>query len=194
MRTAPPLLTERLLLRSLTFEDAEDIQCLAGEYDVAATLCYMPHPYEDGMAEEWIRSCSKKFEKDKALNFAITLKTEQNFIGAIEIRLDPEIENGELGFWIGKPYWGCGYCTEAAKAVVAYGFQVLKLDRICAYHFENNLASGRVLQKIGMHYEGRLEKFVQKRNRCEDSIGYGMLKTDYDSQDPIAFNKQSVPI
>ena len=87
MRTAPPLLTERLLLRSLTFEDVQDIQRLAGEYDVAATLCYMPHPYEDGMAEEWIRSCSEKFEEDKALNFAITQKTDQSFIGAIEITI-----------------------------------------------------------------------------------------------------------
>ena len=181
MRTAPPLLTERLILRSLTLEDVSAIQRLAGEYDVAATLCNMPHPYEDGMAEEWIRSCSEKFEKDAALNFAITLRVDQNFIGAIEIRLDEEIENGELGFWIGKPYWGCGYCTEAAKVVVAYGFEVLKLDRICAYHFENNLASGRVLQKIGMHYEGCLEKFVQKRNSSEDLIGYGMLKADFNS-------------
>ena len=181
MRTAPPLLTERLLLRSLTLEDAPDIQRLVGEYDVAATLYDVPHPYEDGMAEEWIRSCSEKLEKNKALNFAITLRTDQNFIGAIEIRLDPEMESGELGFWIGKPYWGCGYCTEAAKAVVAYGFEVLKLEHICAYHFQNNLASGRVLQKTGMHYEGRLEQFVQKRNQCEDLIGYGILKEDYDS-------------
>ena len=127
MKTASPILTERLLLRSLTLEDAPDVQHLAGEYDVAATLCDMPHPYEDGMAETWIRSCSEKFEKDEALNFAIILKTDKQFIGGIEIRLDPEIENGELGFWIGKQYWGCGYCTEAAKIVVAYGFEVLKL-------------------------------------------------------------------
>ncbi len=194
MRTAPPLLTERLLLRSLTLEDAPDIQRLAGEYDVAVTLSNMPYPYEDGMAEEWIRSCSEKFEENKALNFAITLRTDRNFIGAIEIRLDPEMENGELGFWVGKPHWGCGYCTEAAKVIVAYGFEVLKLDRICAYHFQNNLASGRVLQKTGMHYEGRIQKFVQKQNQCEDLIGYGMLKADYDSLDPISSNKQSVPI
>ena len=181
MKTAPILQTERLILRSLTLEDAPDVQRLAGEYDVAATLSNMPHPYEDGMAEEWMRSCSEKFEKNEALNFAITLKTEKQFIGGIEIRLDPEIENGELGFWIGKPYWGCGYCTEAAKVVVAYGFEVLKLDRICAYYFEHNLASGRVLQKIGMHYEGCLEKYVQKWNKCEDLIGYGMLKADFDS-------------
>ena len=181
MKTAPILQTERLILRSLTLEDAQDVQHLAGERDVAATLSNMPHPYEDGMAEEWMRSCSEKFEKNEALNFAITLKTEKQFIGGIEIRLDPEIENGELGFWIGKPYWRCGYCTEAAKVVVAYGFEVLKLDRICAYHFEHNLASGRVLQKIGMHYEGCLEKYVQKWNKCEDLIGYGMLKADFDS-------------
>ena len=63
MRTAPPLLTERLILRSLTLEDAQDVQRLAGECDIASTLTNMPHPYEDGMAEEWMRTCSDKYEK-----------------------------------------------------------------------------------------------------------------------------------
>ena len=63
MSSAPPLLTERLLLRSLILEDAVDVQRLAGEYDVASTLLRIPHPYEDGMAEEWIRSCFQAHEK-----------------------------------------------------------------------------------------------------------------------------------
>ena len=57
MKTAPPLLTERLLLRSFTLEDAQDVQRLAGDSDVASTLTNMPHPYEDGMDEEWMRTC-----------------------------------------------------------------------------------------------------------------------------------------
>ena len=76
MRSAPPLLTERLLLRSLTLEDAADVQRRVGEFDVASTT-NMPHPYEDGMAEKWIRSCYEKFEKDEALNFAITLRIDK---------------------------------------------------------------------------------------------------------------------
>ena len=182
MRSAPPLLTERLLLRSFILEDATDVQRLAGDRDIAATLTNMPHPYEDGMAEKWIRSCYGKFEKDEALNFAITLKTDKNLIGGIALRLDPKNENGEIGYWIGKPYWNCGYCTEAAKAVVAYSFKVLKLNRVHAKHFKRNTASGRVLEKIGMRYEGCFRQHVKKWDNFEDLMGYGMLKTDFDAE------------
>lgn len=186
MKTAPPLLTERLLLRSLILEDAVDVQRLAGEYDVASTLTNMPHPYEDGMAEEWIRSCYDRFEKDEALNFAITLRTDKKLIGGIALRLDPKNENGELGYWIGKSYWNHGYATEAAKAVVAYSFEVLKLNRVHAKHFKRNPASGRVLEKIGMQYEGCFRQHVKKWDNFEDLMGYGMLKADYDSLAPIS--------
>ena len=190
MRTAPPLLTERLILRSFTLEDAQDVQCLAGDRDIASTLPNMPHPYEDGMAEEWMHTCSDKFERDEALNFAITLKTDKNLIGGIELRLDPENEKGELGYWIGKPYWNCGYATEAARAVVAYSFEVLKLNRIHAKRFKRNPASGRVLEKIGMCYEGCLRQHVKKWGNFEDIMEYGMLKADYDSLTPISSNEQ----
>ena len=186
MRSAPTLLTERLLLRSLTLKDAEDVQRLAGDRDVAATLSNMPHPYEDGMAEKWIHSCYTKFKKDEALNFAITLRTDKNLIGGIALRLDQENENGELGYWIGKPYWNCGYCTEAAKAVVAYSFEVLKMNRIHAKYFKRNPASGRVLEKIGMQYEGCFRQHIKKWDTFEDLMGYGMLKTDYDALAPIS--------
>ncbi|MDD9974338.1 MAG: GNAT family N-acetyltransferase [Candidatus Poribacteria bacterium] len=186
MRSAPPLLTERLLLRSLTLEDAADVQRLAGDRDVAATLSNMPHPYEDGMAEEWMRACSDKFEKDEALNFAITLKIDKNLIGGMELRLDQKNENAELGYWIGKPYWNCGYATEAAGAVVAYGFEVLKLNRIHAKHFKRNPASGRVLEKIGMRYEGCFRQHIKKWDNFEDLMGYGMLKADFNSLAPIS--------
>ena len=193
MRTAPPLLTERLLLRSLTFEDAQDVQRLAGERDVAATVIRIPHPYEDGMAEEWIRSCHDTFEKEEGLHFGITLRTDSNFIGVIGLELDQTSENSELGYWIGKPYWNCGYATEAARAVVAYGFEVLKLNRIHAYCFKRNAASGRVLEKIGMQYEGCLRQDIKKWDNFEDIIAYGMLKADYDSLTPISSQPSKFP-
>ena len=182
MRTAPPLLTERLLLRSFTLEDAADVQRLAGDRDIASTLPNMPHPYEDGMAEKWMSACSEKFEKNEALNFAITLRIDKNFIGGIALSLDQKNERGEIGYWIGKPYWNRGYATEAARAVVAYSFEVLKLNRIYAYHFTRNPASGRVLEKIGMRHEGYRRQHTKKWGNFEDSIGYGMLKSDFDTK------------
>ena len=181
MRTAPPLLTERLLLRSFTLQDASDVQRLAGDRDVASTLTNMPHPYEDGMAEAWMHDSSEKFENDEALNFAITRRTDKHLIGGIGLRLDQKHENAELGYWIGKPYWNYGYATEAAKAVVAYSFEVLKLNRIHARRFKRNPASGRVLEKIGMQYEGCLRQHIKKSDNFEDLMTYGILKADYDS-------------
>ncbi|MDE0556216.1 MAG: GNAT family N-acetyltransferase, partial [Candidatus Poribacteria bacterium] len=70
-----------MLLRSLTLEDAPDVQHLAGDRDVASTVLRIPHPYEDGMAEEWIRSCSEDYQNEEAINFAIIRNTEQNLIG-----------------------------------------------------------------------------------------------------------------
>lgn len=183
--SAPPLLTKRLLLRSYTLEDAPDVQRLAGERDIATMLPNMPHPYEDGMAEKWIRSCYGKFEKDEALNFAITSRTDKNLIGGIGLKLDRENENGALGYWIAKPYWNCGYATEAAQAVVAYSFEVLKLNRVHAYHFKRNPASGRVLKKIGMRYEGCLRQQKKRWDNFEDLMVYGILKVDFDSLIPV---------
>ena len=102
------------------------------------------------------------------------------------LELEPENERAELGYWIGKPYWNRGYATEAAKAVVAYSFEVLKLNRIYAYHFTRNPASGRVLEKIGMRYEGYRRQHTKRWENFEDSMGYGMLKADYDSLAPIS--------
>ena len=181
MKTAPTLQTERLILRSLTLEDAADVQRLAGDRDVASTVLRIPHPYEDGMAEEWIRSCFEAYQNEEAINFAITRKTERNLIGAIGLELEQEHERAELGYWIGKSYWNQGYATEAAEAVVAYSFKVLKLNRIYAYRLTRNPASGRVLEKIGMRAEGHRRQHTKKWGIFEDSIGYGMLKADYDS-------------
>jgi len=85
----------------------------------------------------------------------------------------------QLGFWIGKPYWNQGYCTEAARAVVKYGFEVLGLNRIFSRHFASNPASGRVLQKIGMRYEGTLREAYKKLDKYEDLVCYGLLIKEY---------------
>jgi RimJ/RimL family protein N-acetyltransferase len=178
MRTAPPLLTERLILRSLTLEDAADVQRLAGERDIASMLPNMPHPYEDGMAEEWMHFCSERYDKDEALNFAITLRTDKHFIGGIGLKLDRENERGEIGYWVGKPYWNHGYMTEAVKAVVAYSFKVLKMNRIHAKYFTRNVASKRVMEKIGMRYANFFPQDIEN-GYLEDTVEYSILKCEF---------------
>ncbi len=179
MKGTPTLHTKRLILRAFTIEDAQDVQKLAGERDIAATTSNLPHPYEDGMAEAWISTHPDRLKKGKGVVWAITRieddsYTDTSLIGAIDINVDKSEKIGELGYWIGKPYWNCGYCSEAAKAVLNYGLDVLKLKSIHAFYLAKNPASGRVMQKIGMEFEQRFPKAVEKWGVLEDIIKYNI--------------------
>jgi ribosomal-protein-alanine N-acetyltransferase len=178
MLERPELHTERLLLRPFSLADAPAVQALAGEKEIAATTLTIPHPYEDGMAEEWIGTHQEAFEKGESIIFAVARLSDGALIGAVGLEINPQNVRGELGYWIGVPYWNQGYCTEAARAVVNYGFEQLGLARIHAAHFKRNLASGRVLQKLGMTHEGNLRKHVLKWYEFEDLELYGICKED----------------
>jgi RimJ/RimL family protein N-acetyltransferase len=84
----------------------------------------------------------------------------------------------ELGYWIGVPWWGKGYATEAARAVVRYGFDELGLHKIHAHYLTRNPASGKVLERVGMRREGMLREEVRKWGRFEDVILCGILRSD----------------
>ncbi len=139
----------------------------------------IPHPYEDGMAQKWIQTHAAAFAEGRAVNFAIILQESSKLCGAIGLRIDGENNNAELGYWIGKPYWGQGYCTEAARAVVGYGFEAIGLHRIHSTHFSHNPASGRVMQKIGMCYEGCCRQHILKWGKFVDIVQYGVLRSDW---------------
>jgi ribosomal-protein-alanine N-acetyltransferase len=146
--------TERLLLRPFTIADAPRVQDLAGEPRVAESTTRIPHPYPDGVAEAWIASHPHDWRKQRALTFALELQETGELIGAISLRLFAQGPRAELGFWLGVPFWGRGYATEAARELVRYGFEELTLQGIQARHLTGNAAAGRVLEKLGMRYEG----------------------------------------
>jgi len=173
--------------------DADDLQQLAGDRAVADTTLNIPHPYEDGFAERWIGNHRDWFERGQQAVFAVILKalpaqaneprhlSAARLIGAVALLIQPEDQRAELGYWIGKPYWNQGYCTEAARAVIDFGFQQLDLNRIYAHHFVRNPASGRVLRKLGMRHEGRLLQHVRKWDAFEDLDLYAVLKEQWPS-------------
>ena len=178
--TGRPLLeTPRLLLRPFEPADAADVQRLAGERAIADTTRNIPHPYADGMAEAWIESQERGFAAGRLVNFAITLRGERTLIGSIGLTLDPELcGTAQLGYWVGVPYWNRGYCTEAACAVVDYGFSRLGLERIHAHHLVRNPASGRVLAKTGMREEGLARESPDEDGPPEDIVLYGIGRAD----------------
>lgn len=179
MSERPTLSTARLILRPFALSDAADVQRLAGDERVAATTLNVPHPYEDGMAEAWISTHQPKFDAGTLRNFAITLGDSGALVGAIGLAIDPETQIGELGYWVGVPHWGKGYCTEAARAVVGYGFSN-GLQRIHAHYMATNVASGRVMEKVGMRREGQLRQHVVKNGVRHDMVWFGMLAAEFD--------------
>lgn len=181
MRPQQTLQTERLILRQFRPTDAGQVQRLAGDEDVATTTMSVPHPYEDGMAEQWIATHQEQWSSGAGVSFAIELLDAATLIGSIGLVIRPEHQLARLGYWIGKAWWGQGYCTEAAWEVVRFAFEELSLNRVSASHFKRNPASGRVMEKIGMKYEGCSPQQVRHRGRFEDLKRYGLLKTDFEA-------------
>ncbi|MCM2465094.1 GNAT family N-acetyltransferase [Methanoculleus oceani] len=175
MEKQPILATRRLLLRAFDPGDAREVQRLCGDYAVAATTL-LPYPYPDGLAEVWIASLREGIERGDAAAFAVTLAGEGGLIGGVRLRIDTDHARGELGFWVARRCWGRGYATEAVRAVIEYGFSTLGLHRVHAHHFSRNPASGRVMEKCGMVYEGRLRHHVRKWGVYEDVDLWGIVR------------------
>jgi ribosomal-protein-alanine N-acetyltransferase len=131
------------------------------------------------MAEEWISTHRPGFEAGELANFAVVPCGKNALIGAIGIIITPQHERGALGYWIGKPHWGNGYCTEAGRAMLEYGFSELKLNRIYANHMTRNPRSGNVMQKLGMMHEGRSRQHAKKWDLFEDLELYSILRDEW---------------
>lgn len=174
--TQPQIQTPRLILRRPALSDAKVIQQLAGAREIAQWTLTMPHPYPDGAAEAWIARHEDDLQQDRAVHFAIAPLDERALVGMLSLSLSLQHDRAEMGYWIGVPYWGRGYCTEAAAAVLGYGFETLGLHRVYANHFAGNTASGRVMQKIGLKYEGTLRQHVKKWGQYLDMVSYGLTR------------------
>lgn len=172
----PAITTTRLKLRAFELTDAPSVQRLAGAREVAEMTATVPHPYPDGVAEAWISTHRTAWIAQQQLALAVTLRETNEFAGAIALVFAPEHERAELGYWLGLPYWGKGIATEAARAVVDFGFKALELNRIQAHHLARNPASGRVLMKAGLRREGMSPQAVFKNGRPEDVVFYGLTR------------------
>ncbi len=135
--------TPRLVLRTPAPADAAGISLLAGDFDVASMTGTIPHPYSEQMAAEWIEGVQAG---EEGVVFAIL--RAGRLIGCVGYRAHGD-GHAELGYWIGKPYWGMGYATEAASAMIPYAFEQGGFDYLTVGHFQDNPASARVIAKLG---------------------------------------------
>lgn len=167
--------TARLVLRPFQLSDAADVQRLAGAREVAAGTLTIPHPYPDGAAAAWIA----KHVEAKDPTFAITVRDTGELVGCIGLMVARDDDRAEVGYWIGVPFWGRGYASEALEAILRYGFGELALNRIYAAHFSTNPASGKVMQNAGMQHEGHMRQVHKKWGSYIDVEMYAILRGDF---------------
>jgi [ribosomal protein S5]-alanine N-acetyltransferase len=170
--------TERLQLRPYTESDIPELLPLIGAREVAATTLRIPHPYTEQDARQFIAG----LDLNEKVWLGIWARTDGPLIGGVGLALNRQHQNAELGYWIGVPFWGKGYATEAAREMLRHGFEDIGLHRIFASHFKGNSASGRVLTKLGMRYEGSQREHVSKWGQFIDSELYGILRSEWKNQ------------
>ena len=175
----PTLETKRLKLRQFELSDKKRLREIANSREIAEGT-FIPYPYKDEFAVDFIESQFRDYKNGNLVNFAVVIDNQDLLIGSMGISIDNKLNEGEIGFWIGVDYWGNGYCTEAARSVLHYGFTERKLDKIFAFHFRDNIASSKVLQKIGMELEGIKRNEFWHMGELKDTVNYGLYKTDYD--------------
>ena len=149
-----PLEAVRLILRPPVPADLPAIVRLAGAWEVAQFTARIPHPYAQADGEAWLAAMDRGRAEGRELVFAIQGRDDPTFMGAIGLVLIHDENAAGAGFWLGRPYWGQGYMTEALDRLLRFSFEELGLVRVQAAAMAENAASIRVQEKAGMAHIG----------------------------------------
>lgn len=166
--------SDRILLRSFKIEDSKDFFELAKDDETTTYLVWYPHKTIDD---------SKCSIENLFINnpgaFAIVLKDENKCIGCIDLRLHEKDHKASFGYVLNRKYWGQGYMTEALNSILDLSFTKLGLNRVESTHYVGNEASGSVMKKCGMQYEGTFKEEVFVKDKFWDVVHYGITKKEY---------------
>ncbi|MBW2979183.1 N-acetyltransferase [Candidatus Woesearchaeota archaeon] len=171
---------ERIKLRKLKLSDASDIYKNLQDREMVKWTLNIPWPYKRKDAIKFIRKTHYEMKKKSGYTFGIVLKEINKVIGVVSlIHINQKDKNAELGYWLGKKYWGKGLMTEAVKLMLKFAFEKLKLHRVYAGVFEENIASRRVLEKTGFKLEGVMRECRYKYNQWHNELRFSILKQEY---------------
>jgi 8-oxo-dGTP diphosphatase len=154
-RAAPELRTTRLLLRPLVAEDAGIFHRLINDWEICRRLPDAPFPYPAQQAEDWIAAASRDREAKRAEQFAIVEAASGALMGVAGLRLAKGQKNAELGYWLGRPFWGQGFGLEAARRLVDWAFAALPIGHITAIVAADNDISVALLTRLGFAPSGK---------------------------------------
>lgn len=150
--------TERLRLRTLREDDLDRLVELIGDWEVTRWLARVPHPYGSEDGRKFIAEITRRMAALREIHYAVVRKDDDLLIGGMGLVAGEKSD--ELGYWIGRPYWGQGYAGEALPPLLSLAFHGLERNRIFARILPDNHGSRRLLEKLGFSYEGeRLTHF-----------------------------------
>jgi RimJ/RimL family protein N-acetyltransferase len=177
----PTLETERLRLRPFADADADDLFALQSN---AHVLRYWDSPpwVDSAPVARFLARCQQMAEEGSGARVAIERTCDQAFIGWCTFNSwNPEFRSASLGYCLGEAAWGQGYATEATRTLLRWAFDTLDLNRVQAEADTRNLASARVLEKLGFVLEGTLREDCIVNGDVSDSRVYGLLRRDWEA-------------
>jgi len=174
----PSLETEKLILRKLLYSDKKDIFEYAKKSEVAKDVLWYPHQTEMDTLE-FLNTIYEEYRKNRPAPWGILLKENNKIIGTAGfVNCDEINHKAEIGYVLSKVYWGKGIMSEAVKEIIKFGFESLELNRIEARCNTSNIASGKLLEKIGFTYEGVLREQLVVKGKFKDMKIYSLLSKD----------------
>lgn len=174
----PTIRTQRLLLRPLSMRDDKDMFRYCSDPAVSRHVLWDTHP-NIRYTRSCLRAAIRQYKAGQPATFGIERQSDHRLIGTIGFMwVNTDHRSAEVGYSLARDCWNQGYATEALRAALHYGFHTLRLNRIEAQHEADNPASGRVMEKAGMQYEGTLRSRVFNKGHFSDVRLYARLRTD----------------
>ncbi|SFM14302.1 Protein N-acetyltransferase, RimJ/RimL family [Paenibacillus sp. 1_12] len=172
------LVTERLIIREFEQKDWQDVHLYASSPLVTTHMIWGPNTEEDTKAFMGKVIEMQGQQPRKEFEMAVVLKATKQIIGGIGLYIS-EPKQGEIGYCFNPEFWQQGYASEAAEAMLRFGFQAQGLHRIYATCRPDNIGSAKVMQKIGMTYEGRLREHMHHKGKWHDSLLHSILEQEF---------------
>jgi ribosomal-protein-alanine N-acetyltransferase len=170
-----------VILRKLHPSDAGDVHSKFYKQEILKWIFFQPKKdFSINDQKEWIKKTLVKIKKHKSYVFGITLPDQKDIIGIISLeKFNWENKNAQIGYWISKEYWGKGLMPKAVSLILHFAFRKLKLHRVYAAVFAENIQSQKVLEKCNFTKEGTTRHATFRFNRWQDKIRYGILSHEF---------------
>lgn len=177
----PTLETDRLLLRKMKLDDAQDLFEYASDPEVAEHTTWTAHQSLQD-SQDFLRSVMEQYDKQVVASWGVVHKSNLKFIGTCGfISWVPHHHRAEIAYALSRKFWGQGLMTEAVRTVVAFGFRTMQLNRVQAVCEVENIASARVMEKVGMRYEGTLREHMFSKGRYRNLKMYSILPKEWNA-------------